>query len=108
MKDNYRQLIEERYMKIVLISNNSKEIIDTLNELVETNDLDLVRLLPFCDFLIDLLLVGDTFGKEDILKYYEMYSKTLQYNSSLLNYTFQAYKQSLLESVSVIKLNSLK
>ena len=107
MKD-YRQLIEEKYTQIILISGNSKEIIDTLNELVETNDLDLVRLLPFCDFLIELLLAGDTINKEDILKYYDMYSKTLQYNSSLLNYVFQTYKQSLLESVSATKLNSLK
>lgn len=107
MKD-YRQLIEEKYTQIILISGNSKEIINTLNELLETNDFDLARLLPFCDFLIDLLLAGGTIDKEYIFKYYELYSKTLQYNSSLLNYVFQTFKQSISDNLSTIKLNSLK
>ena len=74
-------------------------VIDTLNELVATNDFDLVRLLPFCDFLIELLLAGDTVNKEDIFRYYEMYSRTLQYNSSLLNYVVQSFKQSVIEGL---------
>ena len=100
----YSQLTEERYVQLMLISGNSKEIIDTLNELVETNDLDLVKLLPFCDFLIELLLEGDTINKEDVFRYYEIYSKTLKYNSSVLNYAIQSFKQSVLDTMKFKKI----
>ena len=97
MKD-YRQLVEERYIQLMLVSGNSKEVIYALNELVYIYDLELFELLPFCDFLIELLSVGETIDNEDIFKWYELYSKTLQYNSSMLDYVIQSFKRTFLES----------
>ena len=99
----YKQLKEEKYVTIMSILKDPKEVIDTLNELEKSEDIDSIYFLPYCDFLIGMILANYTFDKESVIAFYEIYSKTLECNISSLKYALQQLKQSLSDYFKELK-----
>jgi len=52
-------------------------------------------MLPFYDFIIEMLLIGKKFDKEIIFKYFNLYSKTFEYNKYQLTYALKGLKYSI-------------
>ena len=93
--DYYQQQKEEKSIMIRTISNKPDKILLALNELELRHNIN--NVLPYYDFVIDLIRGGISLDRKSVFFYYELYSETLQYNLSNLSSTISALKCSIID-----------
>jgi len=92
--DYYQQQKEEKSIMIRTISNKPDKILLALNELELKHNIN--NVLPYYDFVIDLIRGGIFLDRKSIFYYYELYSKTLQYNFNSLSAAISVLKYSII------------
>ena len=85
----YEAWREEKENTIRLISNCADEIIAALHE-IEENQKEPNSVLPYYDFLIDTLMMGESMNKELTHKYFDAFSKSISYKHKQLSYAIQS------------------
>lgn len=102
--DNINQYLykekEEIIMKLRIVTGNRFDEYKNELQKIESENNYTYELIPFIDFLIDIILSGEDVSPDKLNYWWKLYSNTFEYNGELLKRVLNVFKKDLSNSLT--------